>query len=138
MVLCEQKVPAIHVFCARFKEQIRDVFGARAAFLQCDPELGSNFIDKVTREANMEKRLVRDILYALSFFLVEKYSQLLIYFCQGNFGAASYVYEKALEMAKEKQNSHTLSILYAHFSRFKYMVGYPTIKFMHSLKVFIL
>nr|DAD37614.1 TPA_asm: hypothetical protein HUJ06_008255 [Nelumbo nucifera] len=92
-----KRVPAIHLFCARFREQIGDVVGARSAFPRCDPELDSDFIESVAKEANMEKRL-------------------------GNFGAASNVYEKALQMAKEKQNSHFLSILYVHFSRFKYMI----------------
>ncbi|XP_043700368.1 uncharacterized protein LOC122651102, partial [Telopea speciosissima] len=96
-VFLKQQVPAIHFFSARFKEQIGDVFGSRAAFLKNNLELGSAFIDYVVKEANMEKRL-------------------------GNFGAASDIYEKALEMATEKQNLHTLSILYVQFSRFKYMI----------------
>uniref|UniRef100_A0A5B6ZIY4 Uncharacterized protein n=1 Tax=Davidia involucrata TaxID=16924 RepID=A0A5B6ZIY4_DAVIN len=92
-----KNVPAIHLFNARFKEHIGDVLGARAAYLQCDTGSHSHFIENVIKEANMEKRL-------------------------GNFAAAFHVYEKALEMAAERQKLHIIPNLYIHFSRLKYMI----------------
>lgn len=53
-----QRVAVVHLFSARFKEHKGDVFGAREAFLHCETELDSNFIENVTIKANMEKRLV--------------------------------------------------------------------------------
>ncbi|XP_028113670.1 uncharacterized protein LOC114311708 isoform X4 [Camellia sinensis] len=91
-----KNVPAIHLFNARFKEQIGDRDGAHGAFLWSDNKFSSYFIEKVVKEANMEKRL-------------------------GNFAAASNVYEKALEMAAEKQKLQSVPILYIHFARLKYM-----------------
>ncbi|KAK9268077.1 hypothetical protein L1049_010516 [Liquidambar formosana] len=90
-------VPAIHLFNARFKEQIGDISSAHAAFLECDRDSDSNFVDNVIKEANMEKRL-------------------------GNSVAASNIYKRALEMAAKKQKLHTLPVLYVHFSRLKYMI----------------
>ncbi|CAK9139280.1 unnamed protein product [Ilex paraguariensis] len=92
-----KNVPAINLFNARFKEQIKDVHNARAAFLRCDTEFNSNFIQNVIKEANMEKRL-------------------------GNLEAASNVYEKALEMAAERKKLHAVPNLYIYFSRLKYMI----------------
>ncbi|CAL5411669.1 unnamed protein product [Camellia sinensis] len=92
-----KNVPAIHLFNARFKEQIGDRDGAHGAFLWSDNKFSSYFIEKVVKEANMEKRL-------------------------GNFAAASNVYEKALEMAAEKQKLQSVPILYIHFARLKYMM----------------
>ncbi|KAK3024027.1 hypothetical protein RJ639_044129, partial [Escallonia herrerae] len=89
-------VPVIHLFNARFKEKIGDVRGARTAFLHCDAEFDSCFVDNVMKEANMERRL-------------------------GNLAAASSIYEKALKLAADAQKLHNVSILYIHFSRLKYM-----------------
>lgn len=58
-----QNVPAIHLFNSRFKEKIGDRCGARAAFLLPDKELNSDFVEKVVKEANMEKRLVCNELF---------------------------------------------------------------------------
>ncbi|KAI3901833.1 hypothetical protein MKW92_049627 [Papaver armeniacum] len=91
-------VPAIHLFSANFREKIGDVSGAHSSIHSCSAESDSDFIERVKREANMEKRL-------------------------GNNEAAYIIYEKALEIAKEKQMAHVLSTLYVHFSRFKYMVN---------------
>ncbi|KAI3891863.1 hypothetical protein MKX03_031937 [Papaver bracteatum] len=91
-------VPAIHLFSANFREKIGDVPGAHSSIHSCSAESDSDFIERVKREANMEKRL-------------------------GNNEAAYIIYEKALEIAKEKQIAHVLSTLYVHFSRFKYMVN---------------
>lgn len=61
-----QNVPAIHLFNAWFKEKIGDRCGARAAFLLPDKELNSDFMEKVVKEANMEKRLVCNLFFLFS------------------------------------------------------------------------
>ncbi|KAK1309924.1 hypothetical protein QJS10_CPA08g01848 [Acorus calamus] len=91
-------VHAIHVLCARFKEQIRDISGARAFLPQCGADLASDFLHNVTREANMERRL-------------------------GNVKAASMIYENAIKMAKDEQKMEILAALYIRFSKFTYVVG---------------
>ncbi|KAK1297602.1 hypothetical protein QJS10_CPB15g01113 [Acorus calamus] len=91
-------VHAIHVLCARFKEQIRDISGARAFLPQCGVDLASDFLHNVTREANMERRL-------------------------GNVEAASMIYENAIKMAKDKQKMEILAALYIRFSKFTYVVS---------------
>lgn len=53
-----QRVSVIHLLNARFKEQIGDVLGARAALLQCDAESDPQFVKNVILKANMEKRMV--------------------------------------------------------------------------------
>lgn len=53
-----QRVRVIHLFNARFKEQIGDVSAARAAFIHGDVKSDSNFVETVISKANMEKRLV--------------------------------------------------------------------------------
>lgn len=55
-------MPVIHLFNARFKELIGDRDGAHAAFLWSDEESSSFFIEKVIKEANMERRLVNTLL----------------------------------------------------------------------------
>ncbi|CAA3029455.1 mRNA processing [Olea europaea subsp. europaea] len=92
-----KSVPEIHIFNARFKEQIGDADGARAALLLCDAKTDSGFIASVVNQANMEKRL-------------------------GNLAAASSTYEKGLKIASEKQKLHILPTLYFHFSRLTFMI----------------
>jgi hypothetical protein len=58
-----QRVPVVHLFNSRFKEQIGDVCGARATFLQCEAESSSNFVENVKMKANMEKRMVCSPLF---------------------------------------------------------------------------
>lgn len=53
-----QRVSVIHLLNARFKEQIGDVLGARAALLQCNAESDTHFVKNVILKANMEKRTV--------------------------------------------------------------------------------
>ncbi|XP_027345804.1 uncharacterized protein LOC113857797 isoform X2 [Abrus precatorius] len=89
-------VPAIHLFNARFKEQIGDALAARAAYIQSGKETNSDFVENVISKANMEKRL-------------------------GNTESAFSIYKEALEMATAEENLHALPILYVHFSRLKYM-----------------
>ncbi|XP_047307946.1 pre-mRNA-processing factor 39-2 [Impatiens glandulifera] len=87
----------MHFFSAHYKEQIGDICGAHNSYLQSNDEFGSYFIDRVVKEANMEKRL-------------------------GNFAAASTVYEKALKMAAESQLMTKVPLLYIHFSRLKHVI----------------
>ncbi|KAM7270305.1 hypothetical protein ACFE04_029519 [Oxalis oulophora] len=89
-------VPEIHLFCARFNEQIGDISGSRDAFLQCDSESESSFVQKVTMRANMEKRL-------------------------GNILEASNTYKEALEAAAVNNKLNALPTLYANFARFSYV-----------------
>ncbi|XP_012091896.2 uncharacterized protein LOC105649750 isoform X2 [Jatropha curcas] len=91
-----KRVSVIHLFNARFKEHVGDVPSARSAFLQCNNESDSEFVENVVMRANMEKRI-------------------------GNFIAASNIYEEALGMATVKEKWHVLPILYVNFSRLKYM-----------------
>ncbi|CAJ1938427.1 unnamed protein product [Sphenostylis stenocarpa] len=90
------RVPAIHLFNARFKEQIGDLLAARAAYVQNSKETDSDFVQNVISKANMEKRL-------------------------GNIESAFSIYKEALKMAAEEEKLHALPILYVHFSRLKYM-----------------
>lgn len=53
-----QNASEIHLFNAWHREKEGDIEGVRAAFLQCNQESDSFFIDIVRRKANMEKRLV--------------------------------------------------------------------------------
>lgn len=91
-----KRLPLIHLFNARYKEQIGDTFAARAAFPESDTDSDSRFIEKVTFKANMERRL-------------------------GNFVAACDIYKEALETAAEQRKFHTLPLLYVQFSRLTYM-----------------
>ncbi|XP_057997116.1 pre-mRNA-processing factor 39-2 isoform X2 [Hevea brasiliensis] len=93
-----KRVSVIHLFNARFRERIRDEFNARAAFLQCDTESDSDFVENVVMRSNMEKRL-------------------------GNFIAASTIYNEAIEKAAAKEKWHILPTLYVNFSRLKHMTN---------------
>nr|KYP76874.1 Pre-mRNA-processing factor 39 [Cajanus cajan] len=92
-----KRVPAIHLFNARYKEQIGDVLAARAAYIQSGKERDSDFVENVISKANMEKRL-------------------------GNTESAFSIYKEALKMASAEGKLHALPLLYVHFSRLKYMV----------------
>ncbi|KAL0534940.1 hypothetical protein IC582_029244 [Cucumis melo] len=85
-----KKVPVIHLFNSRFKEQIRDLSGARAAFLQLDGDLDSKFVENIILKANMEKRM-------------------------GKSTEAFNIYREALEMALMKKKLDVLPALVANF-----------------------
>lgn len=57
-----QRVRAIHLFNARFKERIGDVSAARAAYIHSGAVTDSEFLKNVISKANMERRLVCDQL----------------------------------------------------------------------------
>ena len=64
LLICSlQGVPVTHLFNSRLKEQIGDVFGARASFLKCEADSDSNFVENAKMKANMEKRLVCNPLF---------------------------------------------------------------------------
>ncbi|URE38834.1 HAT [Musa troglodytarum] len=93
-----KKVPAFCIYSTMFKEKIGDVSGARALFLQRDMDSASNFVETVYREANMEKRM-------------------------GNTDVAYLIYEKAIELAKEKGNLKIIPNLYTNFARFTFVAS---------------
>lgn len=125
MLLRKQRVSTFDLYCAIFKEQIGDVCGARALFhrnfMDSDPE----FIENINREANMERRMVyTDSIYFL--FVPVKGLWKSNIFCsllQGNIDVACMVYERAIEMAKEKHALQILPVLYTNFAQFTILVG---------------
>lgn len=54
----QQRVPEIHLFAARFKEQNEDIDGARAAYQLVHTEISPGFLEAIIKHANMERRLV--------------------------------------------------------------------------------
>ncbi|KAH9325282.1 hypothetical protein KI387_005460, partial [Taxus chinensis] len=86
----------IHIFAARFKEQIGDIDGARAAF-QILGELAPELVETVVKHANMEKRL-------------------------GNIEVAMSIYETAIAAEKAKEKSHMLDMLIIQYTRFLHQV----------------
>ncbi|GLU22748.1 hypothetical protein SLE2022_387990 [Rubroshorea leprosula] len=92
-----KRLPVIHLFSARYKEQIGNISGAYDAFLQYNAESDSCFVETVIMKANMEKRL-------------------------GNHLAASGIYKEAIEVSAARENLHDLPMLYVHFSRLQYML----------------
>ncbi|XP_072972909.1 uncharacterized protein [Typha angustifolia] len=93
-----KRVPTFRMYCAMFKEQIGDVLGARTLFVRDGADLDSDFTENVSRVANMEKRM-------------------------GNTQAACKIYEKAIEMAKEKQKFQILQALYTNFAQFTLVIS---------------
>ena len=71
MLLRKQRVPAFHLYCAMFKEQIGDVLGSRALFHQSIMDSDNEFIENINREANMEKRMVHTVSIYFLFLLVK-------------------------------------------------------------------
>lgn len=55
----QQRQPEIHLFDARFKEQIGDIPGARAAYQLVHSGISPGLLEAVIKHANMEHRLVR-------------------------------------------------------------------------------
>ncbi|XP_016438336.2 uncharacterized protein LOC107764294 isoform X1 [Nicotiana tabacum] len=92
-----KNVPEIHLFTARYMEQIGDPDGARASFPPIIIDWESYFIQNVTNRANMEKRL-------------------------GNCSAACDIYERAIKMAVEEQKLQCLPMLYISYYRLKHMI----------------
>ncbi|XP_027770338.1 uncharacterized protein LOC107011792 isoform X3 [Solanum pennellii] len=92
-----KNVPEIHLFTARYMEQIGDPDGARASFPPINADWDSCFIQYVTNRANMEKRL-------------------------GNCSAACDIYKKAINMAVKEQKFQCIPMLYIAYYRLRHMI----------------
>ncbi|XP_055803036.1 pre-mRNA-processing factor 39-2 [Solanum dulcamara] len=92
-----KNVPEIHLFTARYMEQIGDPDGARASFPPINADWDSCFIQYVTNRANMEKRL-------------------------GNCSAACDIYKRAINMAVKEQKFQCIPMLYIGYYRLRHMI----------------
>ncbi|KAG5622213.1 hypothetical protein H5410_007431 [Solanum commersonii] len=92
-----KNVPEIHLFTARYMEQIGDPDGARASFPPINADWDSCFIQYVTNRANMEKRL-------------------------GNCSAACDIYKRAINMAVKEQKLQCIPMLYIGYYRLRHMI----------------
>ncbi|MCD7461439.1 hypothetical protein HAX54_046128 [Datura stramonium] len=92
-----KNVPEIHLFTARYMEQIGDRDGARTSFPPMNTDWGSCFIQYVTNRANMEKRL-------------------------GNCSAACDIYKRAINMAVKEKKLQCIPMLYIGYYRLRHMI----------------
>ncbi|XP_006355594.1 uncharacterized protein [Solanum tuberosum] len=92
-----KNVPEIHLFTARYMEQIGDPDGARASFPPINADWDSCFIQYVSNRANMEKRL-------------------------GNCSAACDIYKRTINMAVKEQKLQCIPMLYIGYYRLKHMI----------------
>ncbi|XP_027349705.1 pre-mRNA-processing factor 39 isoform X1 [Abrus precatorius] len=93
-----KRQPEIHLFCARFKEQVGDIDGARAAYQLVHSEISPGLLEAIIKHANMEHRL-------------------------GKLEDAFSLYEQAIAIEKGKEHSQTLPMLFAQYSRFVYLAS---------------
>lgn len=93
-----KRQPEIHLFAARFKEQNEDIDGARAAYQLVHTGISPGLLEAIIKHANMEHRL-------------------------GNLEIAASLYEQAIAIEKGKEQSQTLPLLFAQYSRFLYLVS---------------
>ncbi|KAJ1416655.1 Tetratricopeptide-like helical domain superfamily [Sesbania bispinosa] len=93
-----KRQPEIHLFCARFKEQVGDIAGARAAYQLVHTEISPGLLEAIIKHANMEYRL-------------------------GKLEDAFSLYEQAIAIEKGKEHSQTLPMLFAQYSRFVYLAS---------------
>ncbi|KAM3251161.1 pre-mRNA-processing factor 39-2 isoform X1 [Capsicum annuum] len=92
-----KNVPEIHLFTARYMEQIGDPNGARTSFPPINTDRDSCFIQYVINRANMEKRL-------------------------GNRAAACEIYKRAIDVAAKEQKLQCIPMLYAGYYRLRHMI----------------
>ncbi|GLJ52711.1 hypothetical protein SUGI_1122340 [Cryptomeria japonica] len=92
-----KRQPEIHIFAARFKEQLGDTVGARAEYQLLNTEIAPGLLDGVIKHANMEHRL-------------------------GNLEAASSVFDMAIAAEKSKEHSQSLHLLFIQYSRYLQIV----------------
>ncbi|KAH9288350.1 hypothetical protein KI387_032467 [Taxus chinensis] len=92
-----KRQPDIHIFAARFKEQLGDTIGARAEYQLLSSEIAPGLLDSVIKHVNMEHRL-------------------------GNLEAASSVFEIAIAAEKSKEHSQSLPLLFIQYSRYLQLV----------------
>ncbi|KAL5863772.1 hypothetical protein ACOSQ3_001286 [Xanthoceras sorbifolium] len=93
-----KRLPEIHLFAARFKEQNGDIEGAHAAYQLVHTEISPGLLEAIIKHANMERRL-------------------------GKLDDAFSLYEQAIAIEKGKEHSQTLPMLYAQYSRFLYLAS---------------
>ncbi|KAG8389153.1 hypothetical protein BUALT_Bualt02G0199500 [Buddleja alternifolia] len=93
-----KRQPEIHLFAARFKEQHGDVSAARAAYQLVHTGISPGLLEAIIKHANMEHRL-------------------------GNMEDACSLYEQAIAIEKGKEQSQTLPLLFAQYSRFIFLVS---------------
>ncbi|EPS68551.1 hypothetical protein M569_06212, partial [Genlisea aurea] len=93
-----QRQPEIHLFAARFREQLGDISGARSSYQHVHTGISPGLIEAIIKHANMEYRL-------------------------GNLENACSLYEQAISIEKGKEQSQTLPMLFAQYSRFIYLVS---------------
>lgn len=93
-----KRQPEIHLFAARFKEQHGDVAGARASYQLVHTGISPGLLEAIIKHANMENRV-------------------------GRLDDACSLYEQAIAIEKGKEQSQTLPLLFAQYSRFIFMVS---------------
>ncbi|KAF1881085.1 hypothetical protein Lal_00023118 [Lupinus albus] len=93
-----KRQPEIHLFSARFKEEAKDIAGARAAYQLVHAEISPGLLEAIIRHANMEYRL-------------------------GKLEDGFSLYEQAIAIEKGKEHSQTLPMLFAQYSRFVYLAS---------------
>ncbi|KAH6813746.1 Tetratricopeptide repeat superfamily protein [Perilla frutescens var. frutescens] len=93
-----KRQPEIHLFAARFKEQHGDISGARAAYQHVHTGISPGLLEAIIKHANMEHRL-------------------------GKLEDACSLYEQAIAIEKGKEQSQTLPLLFAQYSRFVFLVS---------------
>ncbi|KAG0613938.1 hypothetical protein M758_6G139200 [Ceratodon purpureus] len=92
-VIFVKRRPEIHLFAARYREQLGDVKGARASYEVLRGELEPGLLEVIIKHANFEKR-------------------------QGNEEVAVTLFDSALELEKIKEDSRALAVLYIQYARF--------------------
>lgn len=124
-----QRQPEIHLFAARFKEQHGDISGARSAYQFVHTGISPGLLEAIIKHANMEHRLVRFFdwfsLYRLTMLL--SFSYCLSSILQGKLEDACSLYEQAISIEKGKEQSQTLPLLFAQYSRFVFLVHFTVI-----------
>ncbi|KAK2651912.1 hypothetical protein Ddye_011768 [Dipteronia dyeriana] len=93
-----KRLPEIHLFAARFKEQNGDIEGAHAAYQLVHTEISPGLLEAIIKHANMERRL-------------------------GKLDDAFSLYGQAIAIERGKEHSQTLPMLYAQYSRLLYLVS---------------
>nr|XP_043609166.1 pre-mRNA-processing factor 39 isoform X2 [Erigeron canadensis] len=92
-----KRQPEIHLFSARLREHGGDIAAARASYQLVHTEISPGLLEAIIKHANMEHR-------------------------QGNLEDACSLYEQTIAIEKGKEQSQTLPLLFAQYSRFLYMV----------------
>ncbi|GLJ28101.1 hypothetical protein SUGI_0552010 [Cryptomeria japonica] len=92
-----KRQPEIHIFVARFKEQLGDTVGAYVEYQLFNTKIAPGLMDGVIKHANIEHRL-------------------------GNLEVASSVFDMAIAVEKRKEHSQSLHLLFIQYSRYLQIV----------------